>query len=199
MDGRFTAFLLVAALLVVTPGPDTALLVRSALRGGLRAASLTALGVTAGILAWGTATAAGLAALLAASAWVAEALRLASAVVLLVLGARSLRGALAGGGADRGGALRTGHAFLQGLLNNLLNPKAGAIFVGVVPQFVRPGDPPGRLAAMVLAFGLMVCAWLHLYGWALAHARSHLGPRFRRGADAVAGTVLIALGLRVAV
>lgn len=198
MDARFGAFLLVAALLIVTPGPDTALLIRNGLRGGLRAASLTALGVTAGILAWGTAAAAGLAALLAAWTWAAEALRVASAVLLVALGARSLWAALARGGAAAPDAPRTGHAFLQGLLNNLLNPKAGAVFLGVVPQFMRPGDPPARLAAMVLAFGLMVCLWLHLYGLALARVRGHLGPRFRRGADAVTGTVLIALGIRVA-
>jgi threonine/homoserine/homoserine lactone efflux protein len=198
VDARFGAYLLVAALLIVTPGPDTALLIRNGLRGGFGAASLTALGVTAGILAWGTAAAAGLAALLAAWAWAAEVLRFASAVLLVVLGARSLRAALAGGRGAGPGPPRTGHAFLQGLLNNLLNPKAAAIFIGVVPQFVRPGDPPARLAAMVLAFGLMVCLWLHLYGLALAGVRDHLGPRFRRGADAVTGTVLIALGVRVA-
>ncbi|TMC06624.1 MAG: LysE family translocator [Chloroflexi bacterium] len=203
MDGRFLAFLGVAIVLIVTPGPDTAVVTRNAFRGGARGASLTALGVALGLLTWGAASAAGLAALLAASALAFTVVRTAGAAVLAVMGLRSLVAAVRGGGAagseaepapERPGA----PAFLQGLLGNLLNPKAGAIFLTVVPQFVRPGDPAARLAAMVVVFAAMVCAWLHLYGWLVARARRRFGGRLRRALDGATGAVLIGLGARLA-
>jgi threonine/homoserine/homoserine lactone efflux protein len=67
-----------------------------------------------------------------------------------------------------------------------------------VPQFVRPGDPAARLAAMVLVFATMVCAWLHLYGWLVARARRRFGGRLRRLLDGTTGAVLIGLGARLA-
>jgi threonine/homoserine/homoserine lactone efflux protein len=200
MDGRFLAFLAVAVVLIVTPGPDTALVTRNAFRDGARGASLTALGVTVGILAWGTASAAGLAAVLAASGTAYTVVRVAGAAVLVVLGLRSLRGAT--GGREPTPSTEqprpAAASFMQGLVGNLLNPKAGAIFLSVVPQFVRPGDPALRPAAMVAAFGLMVCAWLHLYGWLVARARLRFGDRLRRALDGLTGAVLVGLGLRLA-
>jgi threonine/homoserine/homoserine lactone efflux protein len=203
VDGRFLAFLGVAIVLIVTPGPDTAMVTRSAFRGGARGASLTALGVALGLLTWGVASAAGLAALLAASALAFTVVRTAGAAVLAVMGLRSLVAAVRGGGGTAGETVpapeRPGApAFLQGLLGNLLNPKAGAIFLTVVPQFVRPGDPAARLAAMVVVFAAMVCAWLHLYGWLVARARRRFGGRLRRALDGVTGAVLIGLGARLA-
>jgi threonine/homoserine/homoserine lactone efflux protein len=203
VDGRFLAFLGVAVVLIVTPGPDTAMVTRNAFRGGARGASLTAFGVTLGLLTWGVASAAGLAALLAASALSFTVVRTAGAAVLAVMGTRSLLAAARrGSGAprppDEASSERAGPAFLQGLLGNLLNPKAGAIFLTVVPQFVRPGDPAARLAAMVVVFAAMVCAWLHLYGWLVARARRRFGGRLRRALDGVTGAVLIGLGARLA-
>lgn len=204
MDARFLAFLGVAVILIVTPGPDTALVTRNAFLGGVRAASRTALGVSVGLLAWGAAGAAGLAAVLAASALAFTVVKTAGAAVLAVLGLRALVAAVRGGSGSRAGAglpaarRRTAPAFVQGLLGNLLNPKAGAIFLTVVPQFVRPGDPGLRLAVMVVVFAAMVCAWLHLYGWLVARARRRLGDRLRRALDGVTGAVLIGLGARLA-
>jgi len=205
VDGRFLAFLGVAIVLIVTPGPDTAMVTRSAFRGGARGASLTALGIALGLLTWGVASAAGLAALLAASALAFAVVRTAGAAVLAVMGLRSLVAAARGGGGAAGSEAAEpapeqpgAPAFLQGLLGNLLNPKAGAIFLTVVPQFVRPGDPAARLAAMVVVFAAMVCAWLHLYGWLVARARRRFGGRLRRALDGVTGAVLIGLGARLA-
>jgi threonine/homoserine/homoserine lactone efflux protein len=207
VDGRFLAFLGVAVVLIVTPGPDTAMVTRNAFRGGTRGASLTALGVSLGLLTWGAASAAGLAALLAASAVAFTVLKIAGAAVLAVMGLRSLVAAARRGGpparasgevADPEPAPVLAPAFLQGLLGNLLNPKAGAIFLTVVPQFVRPGDPAARLAAMVVVFAAMVCAWLHLYGWLVARARRRFGGRLRRALDGATGAVLLGLGARLA-
>jgi len=195
-DARLLEFLGVAALLVVTPGPDTALLVRNALAGGWPRGWRTAAGVATGQVVWGLASGAGIASLLAASATAFAVVRYAGAAYLVYLGVRSL---LATGRAAPSAMARArGGPYLQGVLNNLLNPKAAVIFVSVFPQFVRPGDPPVRLAAMVAAFSLMTLLWLGAYGAVLGRARRSLGPRLRRALDSVAGGVMIALGLRVA-
>jgi threonine/homoserine/homoserine lactone efflux protein len=203
VDTRFLAFLGVAVVLIVTPGPDTAMVTRNAFRSGTRGASLTALGVSLGLLTWGAAGAAGMAALLAASALAFTLLKTFGAAVLAAMGLRSLVAAARRGGpapenppGDAGQAAAP--AFLQGLMGNLLNPKAGAIFLTVVPQFVRPGDPAVRLAAMVVVFAAMVCAWLHLYGWLVARARRRFGGRLRRLLDGATGAVLLGLGARLA-
>jgi threonine/homoserine/homoserine lactone efflux protein len=148
-------------------------------------------------------SAAGLAALLAASAVAFTMVRMAGGAVLAVMGLRSLIAAArrrSPGSVDDAPAAAgpAAPAFLQGLLGNLLNPKAGAIFLTVVPQFVRPGDPAARLAAMVVVFAAMVCAWLHLYGWLVARARRRFGGRLRRALDGATGAVLIGLGARLA-
>ncbi len=70
----------------------------------------------------------------------------------------------------------------QGLLNNLLNPKAGAFFVTILPQFVTPGDLPSRLVLMMVAYEVMVVGWLVAYGVVVSRARRRLvGSRIRVG------------------
>lgn len=207
-DVRFASFVAVSALLIVIPGPDMALVARNAWRGGAAAASATAAGVALGILGWGAAATLGLAALLERSATLFAVLRLAGAAYLTLLGLRSLYGALAPGRAGTAPASHPGGgpvpedrraAFRQGLTGNLLNPKAGTIFLTVVPQFLRPGDGAGREVAMVAAFEVMLLAWLLAYGRVLAGiASSGPGRRVRRAIDAAAGLALVGLGLRVA-
>src|SRR4051812_17415253 len=163
IDARFATYLAVSALLIVTPGPDMALVTRNALRSGKHAASFTAFGVAGGIFMWALASALGIGVLLERSAVVFTVLELAGAAYLPSLGLRSL---IAGFRADssRGATtdrpqpveLTVGAAFRQGFLGNLLNPKAGVIFVSIVPQFVHPGDSPLRLALMILAFEVML-------------------------------------------
>jgi len=75
-----------------------------------------------------------------------------------------------------------------------LNPKAAAIFVAVVPQFIEPGDPPSRLAAMVVAFVVMVVIWLNGYGFLVARAATHFGPQIWRTLEGLAGALLVGIG-----
>jgi threonine/homoserine/homoserine lactone efflux protein len=205
MSSTVLPFLLVSLVLIVTPGPDMALVTRNALRGGWRAASVTSFGVCSGQLLWTTATAVGVAALLAASAFAFTLLKLAGAVYLALLGVRTLLGALTRRGSEQSPAEAVGdqrrglrHPYWQGVLNNLLNPKSAAIFLSALPQFVAPGDPPLRLLTMGLVFAILTLAWLHLYGGAVALAGKHLGARVRRAFDATAGAVMVGLGVRLA-
>src|SRR5687767_7664329 len=100
MGGELLAFLGIAALVIVTPGQDTALTIQNTLAGGRRGGVFTALGVVSGQLTWTLATSAGLAALLVASEPTFRALRLAGAAYLLYLGARSLVSAFRGSRGD---------------------------------------------------------------------------------------------------
>jgi threonine/homoserine/homoserine lactone efflux protein len=85
------------------------------------------------------------------------------------------------------------------LLNNLLNPKAGAIFVTLMPQFIQPHDSLIRLLLMVACYDVMVVAWLCTYGYVVSRAgRSRIGVRVRRSLERVTGVVMIALGARLA-
>ena len=199
MDERFAAYVAVIALLIFTPGPDTALVIRNALGSGARAATATAFGVGLGSLVWALASLLGIAVLLQASATAFTVLKLAGAAYLaylgvktLLAGRRSATPATVAGLDDRG-------AFQQGVLGNLLNPKAAAIFVTVLPQFIQPGDSPLRLMLMVAAYEAILIPWLSLYGHVVSRAgRSRLGTRVREWLKRATGVVLIGLGVRLA-
>jgi threonine/homoserine/homoserine lactone efflux protein len=204
--GELLAFLAVSALVIVTPGQDTALTIRNTLAGGRSSGVGTALGVSAGQAAWTLAASAGLAALLVASEPAFLALKLAGAAYLVFLGAQALLAAL-GLARPRDHAAAAGSrrltpraAFRQGVLSNLGNPKMAVFFTSLLPQFAPEGR--GTFAAM-LALGLVFCTmtllWLTAYSFAVDHAGAMLRrPAVRRVLDAVTGAVLVALGLRLA-
>jgi threonine/homoserine/homoserine lactone efflux protein len=193
------AFLAISALVIVTPGQDTALTIRNALLGGRRAAVFTAVGVSAGQALWALASAVGVAALLAASEPVFLALRLAGAAYLIWLGVQALVAALRRRKPElelERTNLQARVAFRQGILSNLGNPKMAVFFLSLLPQF---GSSFGALLALGLAFSCMTLVWLTAYGAAVARAGDFLRrSRVRRALDAAVGAVLVGLGLRIA-
>jgi threonine/homoserine/homoserine lactone efflux protein len=202
---ELVAFLGVSALVIVTPGQDTALTIRNTLAGGRRAGVFTGLGVSLGQLAWTVVTSAGLAALLLAAEPAFVALKLAGAAYLVYLGLQALRDAFRGGGRgvdddERSRPRLAARAALrQGLLSNLGNPKMLAFFTSLLPQFA-PGEPSFfSLLALGLLFATMTFVWLSAYAFAVARAGDFLRrPPVRRAVEGVTGTVLVALGLRLA-
>jgi threonine/homoserine/homoserine lactone efflux protein len=194
------AFLVVAAVVIVTPGQDTALTIRNTLAGARRAGIATAAGVSAGQAVWTVATSVGLAAVVAASEPVFQAIKLAGAAYLVVLGLQSLRDALRKRArAERtvASAAPTPRAFRQGLLSNLGNPKMAVFFTSLLPQF--GGESFGALLALGLVFCAMTFVWLSAYAAAVAKAGDVLRrPAIKRVLDAVVGVVLVSLGLRLA-
>ena len=200
----FPAFLAVAVVLIVTPGPDTALTIRNALLGGRRAGLSTALGVSSGQALWAHATSVGLAALLAASEPVFVALRLAGAAYLVYLGLHSLWAAVRRNphpppeDAPPGSGLAARAAYRQGVLSNLGNPKMAVFFTSLLPQFTSGGPAFAGLLALGLVFSMLTLVWLGAYAVAVARAGRLLRrPAVRRVLDAVTGAVLVALGLRL--
>ncbi len=186
------------AILIVTPGPDMAMVTRQVLAGGRRRGSITALGTVTGSALWAAMSALGVAVLLERSVTAFTAFKLAGAVLLALLGLRTLL-APRTPKEPAPPKSRAHGAFLQGLAANLLNPKAGAIFALIFPQFVIPGDSPVRLVAMLAVFEVMVLAWLNLYSLVLDRAgRSAAGRRARHALERASGAVLVGFGVRLA-
>jgi len=206
VTGPFAAFLGISLIVIVTPGPDTALTIRNTLLGGRKTGAFTALGVATGQAVWTLATSAGVAALLLASERVFVAVKLGGAAYLVWLGAQALYGAFHGEGAttatlaERAARLRPAAALRQGLVSNLGNPKMAAFFTSLLPQFT-PGPTPRFCALLFL--GLVFCAltlaWLTGYALAVAKAGDFLRrPSIGRILEGLTGTALVALGLRLA-
>jgi threonine/homoserine/homoserine lactone efflux protein len=201
-------FLGVITLLTITPGADMAMVSRSVFIGGRRDAFATTLGIAAGCMVWAVASAAGVAAVLAASETAYDALRLVGAAYLVWLGGQSLWAAVRGyGGAplDSGarapggrGSLR--RPFRQGLLTNLFNPKIALFYTTFLPQFIEPGDSVLLLSIGMASVHIVLgIVWLSGYAWLLDHAvETFRGSRIRRVLDSVTGGVLVAIGIRVA-
>ena len=197
---ELAAFLLVAAVVIVTPGQDTALTIRNTLVGARRGGIATAAGVSAGQAVWTLATSVGLAAVIAASEPLFRAVKLAGAAYLVFLGLQSLvHAARTRSVAHERDTRRVGarRAARQGLLSNLANPKMAVFFTSLLPQF--GGESFGALLALGLVFCTMTFVWLAAYALVVARAGDVLRRlRVRRVLDAVVGAVLVALGLRLA-
>jgi threonine/homoserine/homoserine lactone efflux protein len=137
---------------------------------------------------------------LAASQTAYDALRLVGAAYLVWLGAQSLYAAWRGAEPEPRAGPRRRSPFRQGLMTNLLNPKIAVFYSTFLPQFIDAGDP-ALLVSMLLA-GIHIAlglAWLSLYAWLLDRAvTAFKGSRVRRALDALTGTVLVGLGLRLA-
>ena len=202
MWSSLLAAVLVLALLTIVPGPDVAVVTRVALCSGRLAAARTAAGVAAGCLVWGMLTAAGLAAILAASAEAYLAVKLVGAAYLVFLGVQALWRARRGVAAQPADVAppREGRPFLTGLLTNLLNPKIAVFYTGLLPQLVPAGAPVrATLLGLVLVHAVLSVVWLNAYAALLHGARATLTcPRMRRAMERVTGVVLIGFGVRVA-
>ena len=217
------SFAVIAGLLTIIPGIDTALVVRAAVSQGRRAGFVTALGIGSGTLVWGAAAAIGVSALLTASRLGYDVLRLAGAVYLLTLGATMLwrsqrrrRSLITHSETGPGVEAEADHATRQsapasrglgllgmwsrGVLTNLLNPKVGVFYVAMLPQFI-PARSPQLLMGLALAavHDVEGMIWFTMLIATAHRARSWLnGDRVKRHMDRITGTVLVAFGLKLA-
>ncbi len=199
-SGLLIAYIAAASLLTVTPGLDTALVLRTAVTRGARHAALTGAGIASGCFVWAALVAFGLGAVLAASAVAYTALRWIGAAYLLWLGYKMLRfprrtfvtGAPAAAGKHK--------AFPAGLLTNLLNPKVGVFYVSFLPQFVPAGV---RVAPYMLLLGA-IHALLGLIWFACLIAATRPLARFLakpsvvQVCDRLTGGMFLAFGLGLA-
>lgn len=199
------AFAVLAAVVTVTPGLDTMLVLRTAAVDGRRSALAAGAGIGLGCLCWAAASAVGITAVLAASRLAYDVLRVTGAAYLCWLGLRLLwrarrpavPPAASGSTVDRGGPAGS---FRVGLTTNLLNPKVGVFYLSVLPQFLPHDVPPllasAMLGAVHVAEGLL---WFALIAAAVHRAGRWLArPAARRRLDKLTGVIFVGLGVRLA-
>jgi RhtB (resistance to homoserine/threonine) family protein len=209
IDSQIIAFAGIAALLTVTPGADTMLVIRSVMARGQRAGLMTTLGICCGLFIHAVLSGLGVSLILVRSAMLFEAVKLIGAGYLIYLGAKSLWGLRRGANVAldeqtaeqrRDVHRRPWQSFVEGMLNNVLNPKVAIFYLAFLPQFINPGDHVlGKsmlLAGIHWGEGIV---WLSLVTLLLGRVRAWLThPRVRKSIEAVTGTVLIAFGVRLA-
>lgn len=195
-------FLITSLIIVISPGPGALLTVAAGLSGGARAAAVTALGCTLGIVPHLLAAVTGLAALLHASATAFEVLRYAGVAYLLYMGWATWRSPAALEVRTDAPARSTGGRIAEAMLVNLLNPKLSLFFLTFLPQFIAPGEaqPAERMAQLSLVFMAMTLVVFLGYGVFAARFRDQVLQRpsvlvwLRRGFAAA----FVALGGKLA-
>jgi RhtB (resistance to homoserine/threonine) family protein len=206
-DPQVLAFAVVAAVLTITPGADTMLVLRNVIARGRGAGLMTTLGICTGVFVHAALSALGLSVILVRSATAFEVVKLLGAVYLVYLGAQSIRAAMRtppGGAAaeHRRERLRwRRHSALQGFLTNILNPKVAVFYVAFLPQFINPGD--WVLAKSLLLAGIHWMegiVWLTALSLFVGRMRGWITDgRVRRAIEATSGGIMIAFGVRLAV
>ncbi|MBO2453075.1 LysE family translocator [Actinomadura barringtoniae] len=201
-------FILASLVLIMIPGPDQALITKSALMGGRRAGLMTMLGGALGLSVHATAAAFGLSAVLLASANAFTAMKIVGAVYLVWMGVQALRAAARSRREGRDGAeapaeravLRRAAALRQGFLSNALNPKVALFFVTFLPQFLDPARTAWVQAMSLSAvFAVLYVAWFGLYISAIDRLGRFLRrPRVKARIERVTGALLLAFAVRLA-
>jgi threonine/homoserine/homoserine lactone efflux protein len=203
----FAACLLAVTLLTLTPGVDTLLVIRNSARGGWLDGAVSSTGICCGLFVHATVSALGISILLLHTAWAFSALKLAGAAYLIWLGLGSWRRVLGrgrqflvGNAPAQAEGFRFWRSFREGFLSNVLNPKAILFYMAFLPQFINPAEPP--LPQSLLVAAMHFCVGM-LYQCCLAamvdRARILLQrPAVTRAFDALTGSMLIFIGLKLA-
>lgn len=202
MTTTLFSFLFAITILTLTPGFDTALVLRSAVAQGAKRASVTALGITLGCLVWGVAVGCGLGALLLASEMAYNLLKWLGAAWLLWLGLKLLLKPRQTAIDTQQPALQQGYlaCFSRGLLGNLLNPKVGIFYVSFLPQFIPAGASVALWCSlMALAHMLLGLIWNAVLIGGSHYFASHLRkPRVLKVMDRLTGCVFIGFAAKLA-
>lgn len=206
MIENFEAFLIAITILTLTPGLDTALVIRNTTRGGFADGSVTSVGICAGLFVHATFSAIGISAILAQSAELFNAVKMVGAAYLIYLGITSLRATMQGNAplsVNEGSAsqLVVKRSLREGFLSNVLNPKTAVFYLAFLPQFINPeGSPLLQSLLMASVHFVIAMVWQCGLAGALNKAKSLLNSaRFMRYMEATTGVVLVALGVKLLV
>jgi threonine/homoserine/homoserine lactone efflux protein len=206
-DAQVIQFSIAVAILTMTPGNDTVLVLRNAAGRGRRAGFATLLGVCAGLVVHGAFSALGISVILLQSSEAFNAVRLLGAGYLMVLGGQSLWAAYQGGRLDLNSSdtaqpaspQSATRSFGEGVLTNVLNPKVALFYLSFLPQFIQPTDSalkPLMLAGIHATMGIV---WLSIVVIMVNASREVLArPSVKRRFDTLTGLVLMAFGIRLA-
>jgi threonine/homoserine/homoserine lactone efflux protein len=201
-----TTYLIAITLLTITPGVDTMLVIRNTARGGWRDGAVSSLGICSALFLHATISAVGISVILLQAAWAFSLLKMAGAVYLIWLGLSSWRKVLRQetfeitNGKSAGGAFLVRRSLREGFLSNILNPKTAIFYMAFLPQFINPGESAILQSLFLAGLHFVISMiWQCLLALMVKQLKVWLQrPRVSQVFDGVTGTVMIALGLRVA-
>ncbi len=201
---NFEAFLIAITILTLTPGLDTALVLRNTSRSGLKDGCTTSLGICFGLFVHAFFSAVGISAILAQSAELFQIVKMIGAAYLIWLGISSLKALMASGGgitvAEQIQQVYSGkRSFREGFLSNVLNPKTAVFYLAFLPQFVNPeGSPLLQSMTMAAIHFVIAMVWQCGLAGALNSAKNLLkNASFMKWMEGVTGAVLVALGIKL--
>jgi RhtB (resistance to homoserine/threonine) family protein len=204
-DSQVLAFTLLAALMTLSPGADTLLVVRNVLRGGRRDGLATAFGICSGLYVHALLSALGISVILMHSAAAYTALKIAGAAYLLWLGLQSLRSAArerprADAGTALPACVPAWQSWREGFITNVLNPKVIVFYLALLPQFIGADDPVLAKSLLLTAIHVVEgIVWFAVVSFLVDRSRRFfLRPLLRRWIDGLCGAFLVALGMRLA-
>lgn len=204
MIENFEAFLIAITILTLTPGLDTALVLRNSSRGGFADGSTTSLGICLGLFVHATFSAIGISAILAQSAELFNAVKMVGAAYLIWLGTTTLKSVWKGelGTVNTQAQQRQLHltrSLREGFLSNVLNPKTAVFYLAFLPQFINP-EGSAFLQSCLMASIHFVIAMVWQCGLAgmLNSAKNLLqSSTFMKRMEATTGVVLVGLGVKL--
>ncbi len=206
MIHNFEAFLIAITILTLTPGLDTALVIRNSSRGGFTDGAVTSLGICLGLFVHATFSAIGISAILAQSAQLFSLVKMVGAAYLIYLGFSTLKGLWNNGSAPQtvGGEIAR-HEFSlsrslrEGFLSNVLNPKTAVFYLAFLPQFINPEGSAFLQSTFMAAIHFVIAmVWQCGLAGVLTKAKSLLqSARFTRWMEGTTGAVLVVLGIKL--
>ncbi len=204
MPTHVPLFITTTWLLAMLPGAGQALMLRQTLHGGQRTTWASIAGTCTGLLAWTTAAAAGLSAILLANPDAYTVLRIAGGIVLAALGVSTLLSALRHTPTSTSASIGSGgpgywRAYAAGLATNLGNPKAGVFAISLLPQFITTEGPVfASSIALGALWALVTASWYILFTWAVNRGRVLASkPAVHRRLRLLTGGTLLCLGAAV--
>lgn len=202
------AFLIAITILTLTPGLDTALVIRNSSRGGFSDGFLTSLGICLGLFVHATFSAVGISAILAQSAELFNAVKMVGAAYLIWLGVMTLKSLLNGTSSGLNANVVVGSTPLdakrslrEGFLSNVLNPKTAVFYLAFLPQFINPEGSAFLQSCLMAAIHFVIAmVWQCGLAGVLTKAKNLLqSPRFTRWMEGSTGAVLVFLGIKLLV
>ncbi|ELE1939199.1 LysE family translocator [Vibrio cholerae] len=201
---NFEAFLIAITILTLTPGLDTALVIRNTSRAGFADGCTTSLGICFGLFVHATFSAIGISAILAQSAELFQIVKMIGAAYLIWLGISSLRSLMKTGQGIEVANLahaqfRLTRSLREGFLSNVLNPKTAVFYLAFLPQFINPDySPLAQSLLMALIHFAIAMVWQCGLAGALSSAKNLLkNASFMRWMEGTTGVVLVALGIKL--
>ncbi|MBD1564359.1 LysE family translocator [Vibrio sp. S12_S33] len=201
---NFEAFLVAITILTLTPGLDTALVIRNTSRAGFSDGCVTSLGICSGLFVHATFSAVGISAILAQSAELFHFVKMIGAAYLIWLGLSSLKALLKNGqgmniSTVSHGELKLSRSLREGFLSNVLNPKTAVFYLAFLPQFINPESSPLFQSLFMAAVHFVIAmVWQCGLAGALSSAKNLLkNASFMKWMEGTTGVVLIGLGLKL--